>query len=232
MSTQNYARPELLAETEWLADHMNDSNVRILDCETPDAYNRAHIPGAVNVGTNIYIKGTNSIHVMPPPQISEFMGILGIGDDTLVVAYDGRDSLLAARFWWVLNYYGHTNVKVLNGGWHKWISEHRPITNLLASAPKATFTPKVDPSLLITGEALKSAIGEKGTTIWDVRSLGEHTGDSTRGNKYSGHIPNCCHLEWTHLMDTERLGTFKPANEILQMLANIGVTPNEQVYTY
>ena len=232
MSTQGYARPELLAETEWLADHMNDNNVRMVDCEPPDAYNRAHIPGAVNVGPNTNVKGESSIHVMAPEQVAEFMSNLGIGDDTLVVTYDGRNSVQAARFWWVLNYYGHTNVKVLNGGWRKWLSESRPITDRPSSVAKATFTPKVDASLMVTGEGLRSAIGKEGTAIWDVRSLGEYTGENTRGNKNSGHIPGCCYLEWTGVMDTEGLATFKPAGEIRRMLAEIGVTPDKHVYTY
>ena len=232
MSTQGYARPELLAEADWLAEHLNDPNIRVVDCEAPDAYNRAHIAGAVNVGTNTYIKGQDSVHVMPPDDVAEFMGNRGIGDDTLVVTYDGRNGVTAARFWWVLNYYGHTNVKLLNGGWRKWFAEGRPVSDRASSAPKAVFTPKVEPSLIIRGEELKSAIGRDRTAIWDVRSLGEYTGENTRGNKNSGHMPGCSHMEWTGVLDTEGLATFKPAEEIRRMLAEIGVTPEKQVYTY
>ena len=232
MTTQGYARPELLADTEWLAEHMNDANLRIVDCEPPDAYSRAHIPGAVNVGSNTYVKGEDGVHVMPPEQVAEFMGKLGIGNDTLVVAYDGRNSLLAARLWWVLSYYGHTQVKVLNGGWRKWLAEGRPVTDRASSASRATFTPKVDGSLMITGEGLKSAIGKEGTVIWDVRSLAEYRGENTRGNKYGGHVPGCSYLEWTNVVDTEEMATFKPADTIRGMLADMGVTPDKQVYTY
>ena len=232
MSLQGYAQPELLAETEWLAEHMNDANLRIVDCEPPDAYNRAHIIGAVNVGHNTYLKGEDNVHVMSLELVREFMGGLGISDDTLVVAYDGRNSLLAARFWWVLNYYGHINVKVLNGGWRKWLSEGRPVTDRSSSVPRTSFRPRVDESLMVKSEGVKSAIRKVGTVIWDVRSLSEYTGKNTRGNKYSGYIPSCSYLEWTSVMDTEGLGTFKPASEILEMLSVIGVTPDKQVYTY
>ncbi len=145
MVTQGYARPELLAETEWLAEHLGDANLRIVDCDSPDAYNRAHIPGAVNVGTNPNVKGEDgaSTHVMPPDEVAEFMSGLGIGDDTLVVTYDGRNSVGSARLWWVLNYYGHTNVKVLNGGWCKWLAEGRPVTDRGSSVERASFTPRV-----------------------------------------------------------------------------------------
>jgi len=228
-----YAHPELLVETDWLAQHLNDPGLRIVDCEIPEGYNRVHIPGAVNVGTNDYVKGADRIHVMPPEEVAEFMGNLGIGDDTLVVAYDSRSSLLAARFWWVLNYYGHTNVKVLNGGWRKWMTERRPMADRpTAGVAKARFTPRANPSLIVTAQDLKAQIGKPGVAIWDVRSLDEHTGKNTRGNKYAGHVPGACHLEYLNAMDTEGLATFKPAAELRRMLAAIGVTSDKQVYTY
>jgi thiosulfate/3-mercaptopyruvate sulfurtransferase len=232
MTTQGYARPELLAETVWLAQRLNDPNIRVVDCEVPDGYNRAHIHGAVNVGANTYLKGQDRIRVMPQEDAAEFMGGLGIGDDTLVVAYDSRSSLLAARLWWVLNYYGHTNVKVLNGGWRKWIMERRPITDKPASIARSTFSPRVNPSLMVKGGDLKAQVGAPGVAIWDVRSLAEHTGENTRGNKHAGPIPGACHLEYLSVMDTDGLATFRPAAEIRRMLTQVGVTPDKQVYTY
>lgn len=232
-SKQGYAHPELLAETDWLAEHLSDRNIRIVDCDLPDAYLRAHIPGAVNMGENHYVKDLdNSVYVMPPDKTAEFMGKLGIGDDTLVVAYEGHSSPWAARLWWVLNYYGHTNVKVLNGGVRKWMAEGRPVTAVVPSVEPRIFTPKVNPSLMITGERLKSAIGREGTVIWDVRSLEEHAGENTRGNKYSGHVPGAVHLEWIDMVEADGTGAFKPAEEIRGMLEEKGITPEKQVYTY
>ena len=233
MTTQGYARPELLVETEWLAEHLSDPGVRVVDCDPPDAYLRAHIPGAVSVGKDHYIKDPeNSVHVMPPEKVSELMGALGIGDDTLVIAYEGRNSPWATRLWWVLNYYGHTKVKVLNGGWRTWLAEGREVTDAAPKVEPRRFTPKVDPSLIITGEGLKSAIGQEGMVIWDVRSLGEHTGEATRGNKYTGHVPGAVHLEWSDVVGADGTGRFRPAEEIRSMLAEKGVTPDKQVYTY
>ena len=233
MTTQGYAHPELLAETEWLAEHLSDPTIRIVDCDPPDAYLRAHIPGAVSVGENHYIKDLeNGVYVMPPEKAGQFLGALGIGDDTLVIAYEGRNSPWAARLWWVLNYYGHTKVKVLNGGFRKWMTEGRPVTDAVPEITPRTFMPKPDPSLIIKGEELKSAIGREGTVIWDVRSLGEHVGETTRGNKYTGHIPGAVHLEWSDVVETNGTGRFKPAQEIRSMLEERGIRPNKQVYTY
>ena len=233
MTTKGYAHPELLAETEWLAEHLDDPKVRVVDCDLPDAFNRAHIPGAVNAGENHYIKGEDGVHVMPKDKIGEFMGNLGIDDDTLVVTYDQRHSVYAARFWWVLNYYGHTNVKVLNGGWRKWLDENRPVTDRPTSVARAAFTPKEpDKSLIVMADELESAIGKDGKVVWDLRSREEYTGENTRGNKRSGHIPGAVHMEWSDVMDTGGLSTFKPAEEIKEALAGIGVTPEKQVYTH
>ncbi len=233
MASQGYARPELLAETQWLAEHLDDPKVQVVDCDLPDAFNRAHVPGAVNAGENHYIKGEDGVHVMAKGKISEFMGNLGIGDDTLVVTYDQRNSVYAARFWWVLNYYGHTNVKVLNGGWRKWLEENRPVTDRQTSVARTTFTPNnPDESLIVMADELESAIGQEGIVVWDVRSRDEYTGMETRGNSRSGHIPGAVHMEWSDVMDTGGLSTFKPAEEMREALAACGITPEKQVYTH
>ncbi|MBI4200147.1 MAG: sulfurtransferase [Chloroflexi bacterium] len=232
MNKGEYAHPELLAETDWLAERLDDPGIRIVDCDPVDAYLRAHIPGAVSIGPNHYIKDPeHSVHVMPPRQIAEFFGSLGLGDDTLVVAYEGRNSPWAARLWWVLNYYGHTRVKVLNGGWRTWLAEGRPVTDEPAMPPRAVFTPRPNPSLIIKGHDLKAAIGKKGTVIWDVRSRQEYTGENTRGNKRGGHIPGAVHLEWNSLVEPDGTGRFKSAEEVRRTLAEKGITPEQQVYT-
>ena len=129
MADQGYARPEMLVTTEWLAAHLQDANIRIVDCDNRDAYRRAHIPGAITFRGHHYLKEKEgALYIMGPEQFAETMGALGIGNDTLVIAYDSFSSLYATRFWWALYYYGHTQVKVLNGGWDKWLAEGRVVT--------------------------------------------------------------------------------------------------------
>ena len=124
-----YEFPEFLAETEWLAEHLDDDNLRVVDTDVIDAYRRGHVPGAVLMPDN-YQKDPDSsrVHILGPEKFGEMMESLGIGDDTIVVAYDNSRSLYAGRFWWALRYYGHDDVKVLNGGWRKWVSEGRDIS--------------------------------------------------------------------------------------------------------
>ena len=230
---EGYAFPEFLADTEWLTEHLNDDNLRIVDTDVLDAYRRGHIPGAVLVSDN-YEKDpdTDRVHVLPPEKFAEMMESLGIGDDTLVVAYDNSRSLYAGRLWWALTYYGHRNVKVLDGGWRKWVGEGRPISIRSGQARAGgRFTPKTDPSLIITTEQLKEAYDKPGVAVWDVRSHGEYTGENTRGNRRPGHIPGAAHLEWLEMMD-ETTHTFKPAGEMRRILESKGITPEKEVVTH
>ena len=228
-----YAFPEFLADTEWLAGHLHDDNVRIVDTDVLDAYRRGHIPGAVLVPDNFEKDpDTNRVHILPPQKFAEMMESLGIGDDTTVVTYDNSRSLYAGRLWWALRYYGHIDVKVLNGGWKKWVSEGRPISiDRAQERTEVRFTPRPDASLIITTEELKEVYNKPGTTVWDVRSQGEYTGESTRNNRHPGHIPGATHLEWMEMIDEES-HTFKPAEEMRRILNSKGITPEKEVVAH
>ena len=124
MTTQGYTHPEFLVDAAWVDGHKGDANVVVVDCDVDAGYNRGHIPGAVMVPDNFEKNpDTGRVHIMSPEQFAAMCQGLGIGDDTLVVTYDNAQGLTAARLWWALNYYGHTNVKVLNGGWRRWVTE-------------------------------------------------------------------------------------------------------------
>ena len=234
-----YAHPELLVETEWLAQHLDDPNLRIVDCDTRDAYRRAHIPGAVHLRhpmlpePQMYLKDPNNrVHVLPPEEFAVVMGELGIGNETLVVAYDGSGGLYAARLWWALGFYGHTNVKVVNGGWGTWLAQERPITNRESRYPRASFTPSASPELMATCDYLVGCVDRPDVVILDVRSDGEWTGEDDRGNKRAGHIPGAVHLEWLNFLTRDHLQLFKPPDELRAMLESAGVKPESEVITH
>ena len=139
MSIPNgYLRPELLAEPDWLWERRHDPHLRIIDCGTPAAYVRAHIPGAVRlvreedtveVGSPQWLKDPDdSLHVLGAEGVATLAERLGISDDMTVVAYDDYNGSFATRLWWILTYYGHPDVKVLNGGWQRWLDAGRPAT--------------------------------------------------------------------------------------------------------
>ena len=228
---QGYARPELLVDTDWVAQHLSDPNVRIVDCDNRDAYRRAHIPGAVNPTEHYFKNPQDSKFIMTPEQFAGAMEALGIGDDTQIIAYDGFGSLYAARLWWCLRYYGHHNVKVVNGGWQKWLSEGRPASFKEPRYSKPRFTPKPSPSALATVEDMKAAIKRKDAVVLDTRSQEEWTGENPRGSKRGGHMPGAVHLEWLNYVTSDDLKTFKPAEELKEMFQQAGVTPEKRVLT-
>jgi thiosulfate/3-mercaptopyruvate sulfurtransferase len=169
---------------------------------------------------------------MEPDQFKAMCQGLGIGDDTLVIAYDNSQSLTAARLWWALNTYGHGNVKVLDGGWRRWVSEgHKISFDRAHPDTSVTFTPHRDESLLVKVDELKAACNLDSAVIWDVRSDGEWDGGASRGNKRVGHVPGAVHLEWFNLMDRDT-HRFKSAGDIRRILSENGITPDKNVYTY
>jgi len=239
MTTQGYTNPDLLVESEWLAERLDDPNVRIVDCDPMDVYRRAHIKNAVGIPVHHYIKQVEYDSdvrkyplVAPADRMKEIMESMGIGDDTLVVAYDSNGSLWAARLWWTLNYYGHTNVKVLNGGWRKWFDEGRPVEDGSPTIPAVTFTPNANPDLICTVDYGVASVGNSDVLFLDVRSGGEWEGTNARGNKRVGRVPGSVHLEWLNFVTKDKFQTIKPASELRDMLAAAGVTPEKEVVTY
>ena len=205
----------------------------VVDTDVDAAYNRAHIPGAMIVPDNFEKDpDTGRVHILAPEKFASMCQSLGIGDDTLVVTYDNSQSLYAGRLWWALNYYGHTNVKVLNGGWRRWVSEGRPVE---ATRPGpgtgVTFTPKANEAIMCRMDELKATYNNPDVVVWDVRTDGEWDGTADRGNKRNGHVPGAVHLEWFNMMDRET-HQFKPAEEIRRILSEHGITPDKTVHSY
>jgi thiosulfate/3-mercaptopyruvate sulfurtransferase len=229
----DYATPDLLVDPAWLAEHLNDANVRVVEMAQDSApFSEGHIPGAV-VSPDWQIKGSeNRKIVAPPDEAKAWFESIGIGDDTLVVGYDRARNRDAARLWWVLSYHGHANVKVLNGGWQRWTAEGRAVETVARAALSGvTFTPHAaNHAIASTVDKITAAIDDPGAVIWDTRSIEEFAGEVDRGNARKGHVPGAVHLEWTQLVNDDH--TFKPAAELRTLLAGVGITPDKAVHTY
>ena len=226
----DFVHPEFLTSTSWLGTHLGQRDLCVVDCDVPEQYQRAHIPGAV-FQKDHYQKDpkTNRLHILGPEGFKKLAESLGIGDDTLVVAYDNSRGLYAARLWWALHHYGHTNVKVMDGGWRKWLSEGRPITDAPAGkAPPINFTPHRDDSMMVTAQQLLEDYRNPEAVVWDVRSRGEYEGTITRGNRRPGRIAGAVHLEWLEMVDDET-HLLKPAPEIRRILEDNGITPDKRI---
>ena len=236
---QGYANPDILVEADWLEARLDDPTIRIVDCDPYDAYGRAHIRNAIGIPVHHYIKepGYDADPrgyplVAPPDTMKEVMERMGIGDDHLVVAYDSNGALWSTRLWWVLNYHGHSNVKVLNGGWKKWYDEGRPTSISTPTTSEATFTPQPNSDQVCTLDYGVANVGDEDVVFLDVRSNGEWDGSNSRGNARAGRIPGAVHLEWLNFITDDSHQTIKPANELRAMLEDAGATPDKEIITY
>ena len=126
----NVVAADLLVESDWLADHLQDNNLRIVDVRAPAKYQETHIPGAISLSTGALDHMVSEFvrDVRPAAEVAEIVGGAGIGDDHHIVIYDDNRSLIAARLFWVLDYYSHPRISILNGGYPKWASESRAVT--------------------------------------------------------------------------------------------------------
>jgi thiosulfate/3-mercaptopyruvate sulfurtransferase len=231
---QGYARPELLIETEELAKLMNQPNVRLIDAIDPAAYQRAHLPGAVNIFyldvAKLEARKKNG-YPLSEADAEKIFGEAGIDANTQVVVYDGGEGPFASGVWFALDFFGHKNVKVLNGGFRKWLKEGRPVTQEVAAVEKKKFTAKPQAQKVATREWLEKNLRNKDVVVVDNRSFNEFIGKDVRpGASRGGHIPGAVHLEWTKFSD--KLNTFKSAQDIEKVLKQRGITKDTKVVTY
>ena len=168
----------------------------------------------------------------PAARFAEVMGRLGIGDQHLVVAYDAHPaSQFATRLWWALNYYGHDQVVILDGGLPKWQRENRPLVITIPSHPPATFIPVPQPQLRATAEDILSFLGRQDVTLVDARERGQYTGELVRGHGRPGHIPGALNIPREELIDPAT-GTFRSNEELAHIFANSGVKSEDHVVAY
>ncbi len=228
---QDNRESEMLVSTDWLAAHLEDHSVRIVDTRKGDGPEASQIPGAVRypASTTPFLK--NEGRVPSAERFATLMSEMGIGDESLVIAYDDGNNLFAARLWWALNYYGHPKVRLLDGGWDLWIAEGRAVTNAPASPHPSLFTPRIDARWIAEWEEVKAAIGKPTCGIMDVRSDKEWTGADRMGTKRGGRVPGAVHLEWRETID-QATKQFKPVSMLQRMFAQAGLSSDKKVITY
>jgi thiosulfate/3-mercaptopyruvate sulfurtransferase len=224
-----YARPQMLVDTAWLAAHVNDAGIRVVDMR-PTGYASGHVPGAVHLANSAIRDAKNPPGFVPSPAAFEsLMGRLGITNTMRVIAYDERGGLYAARLWWLLQYYGHANVALLDGGWTKWAGEGRP-TSAEVPSVSATFTARPDPKWLATADDVLAAIKGGGTKIIDARTAGEIAGRDLRNIKRGGAIPSSISVYWEDGLNPDR--TFKSAADLRALFESRGLRPADEVIAY
>jgi thiosulfate/3-mercaptopyruvate sulfurtransferase len=228
-----YARPELLVSTDWLADHLNDPKIRIVDMRrNAGDYEKGHLPRAVYLANDDIRNPTAPPTFLPTQaEFEALIGRLGIDNSTRVIAYDERGGIYAARLWWILNHFGHSNVALLDGGWIKWTAEQRATTPDVPNLAAAAFRATPNSRWVATADDVRKSIGKPGVKIVDARTQAEIDGKDLRGIKRGGYIASSVPVYWEDLLDP-KTKAFKPAAELEQIFKARGLAPADEIITY
>ena len=246
-------RERYLATTEWLAQHLNDARLRVLECTVflrpredggpgysvipgRAEWEAAHIPGSVfaDLHNDLSDRASPLRFMMPPAeQFAEAMGRYAVGDDSQVVLYDRAGNMWAARIWWMLRAFGFDNARVLDGGWTKWQAEGRPVESGSAKPPPARFTPRARPNLIATKDDVLASMQSGQTCIVNALNGAQHRGEVAPYGR-PGHIAGSVNVP-----AIGRDGIVDPATQIYRSLEDIrrrfekaGANPGEPMITY
>ena len=244
MPTMNDSSQNSLVSPLWLKKHINDDNLVVVDCVYDhNAYTRAHIPGAIMRLGSPYIKSVDKnselkLHLPTAREFDKLMEDMKISADKTLVCYDEWGSYWSTRFWWIASHYGHSKVKVLNGGWQGWLSAGLPISNKTNTLKNhnGRFCSVPQKNSIVSKDELLDNYESPDWVVIDVRSDGEYLGSEPEENKRHGHIPGAIHIEWKRLVtnsyDMEGLRAFLPREKLLSILTKNGIISEKTVVTY
>lgn len=244
-----FARPQYLVETDWLAQHLEDPGVRVLECTVylhplPEKGFRAesgrakwaegHIPGAgfADLIDDLSDRTSSLLYMMPPAtQFAEAMQRYGVGDGVRVVLYDRVVNMWAARVWWMLRTFGFENASVLNGGWKKWTLEGRPVATDDGARPPRRFIAKPRPDLIADKQAVLACVGDRATCLINALTEEQHRG--TGGVTYGrpGRITGSGNVAARDLVDP-KTHAYLPADELREKFSAAGALDAGRVITY
>ncbi|MBI4497389.1 MAG: sulfurtransferase [Chloroflexi bacterium] len=231
-----YAHPEVLVETNWVAEHLHDPKIRIVEVDVDTtAYEQGHIPGAIGWNWTTDTQDQVRRDILNKEQFEELMARSGIANDATVVLYGDNNNWFAAYALWLLKIYGHEDVRLMNGGRKKWLEEERPTTREAPQPARTTYRAK-DADLGLRSRALEVLDKLGRVALVDVRSPAEFTGEvlappglmetAQRG----GHIPGAANIPWGQAVRED--GTFKSADELKALYEGKGVTADKEVVAY
>lgn len=229
----DYPRNDLIVEPDWLTEHLDAPNIRVVDGRGAPRYAEGHIKNAINLPVARLDDPSAAVRstLLPADRFGILAGNAGIGNEHTVVVYDDGPGLMSSRLFWAMEYYGHENVKVLNGGIARWVSEGRETVSTPPEVKPAPFKATAHPERGATKQEVAQLINKAGTVLLDVRSRDEYTGAVSQAMR-GGHIPGAKHREWSDALAMSAAPILKDAGELKQQFDSIGVTPDQEVVTY
>jgi thiosulfate/3-mercaptopyruvate sulfurtransferase len=235
----DYAHPEVLVATDWVANHLNDPNLRLIEVDVDtSAYDQGHIPGAVGWNWQTQLQDTLRRDLADQRSFGQLAGSAGLTPETTVILYGDNNNWFAAWGFWQLKYYGHSDVRLMNGGRKKWLEEKRQITTEAPRVQPTTYAAKSpDASIRAKRDDIFSVLERRSPAqLVDVRSPDEFSGKviappgMTETAQRGGHIPGAASVPWAQAVAED--GTFKPADALRQLYGGKGVTGDQEVIAY
>jgi thiosulfate/3-mercaptopyruvate sulfurtransferase len=234
-----YAHPEVRVGTQWVADHLSDPKVKLVEVDVDTtAYDGGHVKGAIGLDWRKDLQARPIRDLLPKDEFEKLLSSKGISNDDAVVVYGDNNNWFAAWFLWNLKYYGHKDARLMNGGRKKWQDEGRElVTEAPAIKPTSYKAGQPDKSIRALRDEVLAALGKAGVTLVDVRSPKEFSGEllapenlPQEGAQRGGHIPGAANIPWGQAVRED--GTFKSADELRALYESKGVTPDKAVIAY
>ncbi len=235
-----YAHPEVLVETGWVAEHLNDPSVRIVESDEDILlYDQGHIPNAVKIDWVADLNDPVVRDYLDRPRFEKLLSAKGIGNDTTVIFYGDKHNWWATYAFWVFKLFGHKDARIMNGGRAKWIAEGRELSKDVPNYPPATYKApeRDDQAIRAFRDQVREHIKKSGVALVDVRSPQEYSGERTHMPEYpqegtlrGGHIPTAASIPWAQAVKED--STFKSPQDLQTLYGGKGVTPDKDVIAY
>jgi len=236
---KGYAHPEVLVDAAWVEAHLQDPTIRLIEVDVDtSAYEQGHILGAVGVNWQKELQDQVVRAPLSKENLEALFSRVGVSKDTTVVLYGDNNNWFAAWALWIFKYYGHHDVRLLDGGRVKWLADKYEVTTQVPSYQATRYqaeTPKTE--LRVFRDDVLRVLGQQNVALVDVRSAGEYSGEllapanvPQEGAQRGGHIPGAANVPWATLVRPD--GTFKSAEEIRAIYEGKGVTSDKEVITY
>ena len=235
----DYAHPESIVTTDWVSQHGSDANVRLVEVDVDTAaYEEGHIAGAVGWNWQSQLQASVRRDLISKEELEALLGAAGIDNNTTVILYGDNNNWFAAWAFWQLRYYGHENVKLMNGGRAKWVAEGRALTSDAANQSAKTYrASEPNQNIRAYRDYVLNAVNSSSVALVDVRAPNEFSGEllapaalPQEGSQRGGHIPGAANIPWGQAVNED--GTFKSADDLRTLYGDKGVDGSRETIAY
>jgi thiosulfate/3-mercaptopyruvate sulfurtransferase len=239
LKATDYAHPEVLVDTQWVADHLNDPKVKLIEVDVDtSAYDTGHIKGAIGLDWRKDLQARPIRDLLSKDALDALLSSKGVSNADTVLVYGDNNNWFAAWFVWNLKYYGHQDVRLINGGRKKWQDEGRELVTEAPAIKAATYEAgQPNKAIRALRDEVLADLGKAGVALVDVRSPKEYSGEllapenlPQEGAQRGGHIPGAANIPWGQAVRED--GTFKSVGELRDLYGSKGVTADKSVIAY